>query len=171
MFGWLKRKNQQEILKPEKPYEPGPFMPLSGLAPAYRAEIERLEAHLVELIAETEALAQLKLVEWQIRRAEERKVWLERGVAFPKSRFDEQQDRIFYAMEAQLRREKDEALKRVQEIERNEKRAIEYQSQDKQRREQQALAEQRRHELELQRIEAQKAIAVTISQALREDLE
>ena len=53
MFGWLKRKKKQELIEPPK-YTPAKLMPLTNLVPAYQAEIERLENHLAQLVAETE---------------------------------------------------------------------------------------------------------------------
>lgn len=168
MFGWLKRK-QRSAGVPQA-YTPGQLMPLSGLAPVYRAEVERLEAHLANLLAETEALARLKLVEWKIRKAEERRAWLEHGVTYPKSDFERQQDNFFHAFESRLREEAAEAQERVMEIEHREARALQDQKWDEERRREKAQVEQRGQQLEIQRIEAQRAIAITISRALREDL-
>lgn len=143
-----------------------------------RGEIARLEQRLAELVSETETLARIRFLEWKIRKAEEQKAWLEHGVRFPHSPHDQEQDTLFQAMESRLRFEEQEALRRLEEQQHQEQQRLKAE-QETHHFHERAKAESarrieedtRRHQLEHQRIEAQKQIAQTIARALREDLE
>lgn len=120
-----------------------------SLIPFYEAEVARLESKLVGILAETEALTKLRHAEWKGRKAETRKTWLEHGVTVPETTHEKELDKMFREMERRMRNEEAAALGRIRkhrEIERG-------------------------HELEMQRIEAQKAIGFAVAQALHEDLE
>ena len=147
------------------------------ILPDYQAEIIRLERRLADLIAETEQLARVRLLEWKVRKAEERKAWLEHGVRFPQSPHDAEQDQFFRLLEARMRQEQEDTLRRIDEREKEELRRISREQErltwDREEAERKALTvqtEARQHQLAQQRIEAQKQIAQTIAKALNDDL-
>ena len=133
----LFRSQKQELA----PVEP------QSLVPLYKAEVVRLESKLTTLLAETEALADVRHMEWKVRKVQERKTFLEHGVTIPETTHDKELGRMFEEMERRMREEEGLALERLEEVRET----------------------NRDHELEMQRIDAQKAIGYVVAEALQED--
>lgn len=122
--------------------------PTQSLVPFYKAEITRLEGKLAYMLAEAEALADLRHMEWKVRKAERRHTWLLHGVTIPETTHDIEMGKMFEEMERRMQEEAEASLQRLEE-----------------RRE-----AERGHDMEMQRIEAQKAIGYTLARALENDL-
>jgi len=133
----LFRSQKQDVA----PVEP------QSLIPVYKAEVRRLEGKLTALLAETEALADVRHMEWKVRKVQERKTYLEHGVSIPETTHDIELGRMFEEMERRMREEEKEAQKRLDDL----------------------LAGNQNHELEMQRIDAQKAIGYAVAEALQDD--
>ena len=135
----LFRSQKQELA----PVEP------QSLVPIYKAEVARLESKLTTLLAETEALADVRHMEWKVRKVQERKTYLEHGVTIPETTHDRELGRMFEEMERRMREEEQLAMERLEE----------------------ARESNHDHELELQRLDAQKAIGYTVARALQGDFD
>jgi len=123
-------------------------VPTQSLIPVYEAEVARLEAKLTSILAETEALAKLRHMEWKVRKVERRQTWLLHGVTIPETTHDIEMGEMFEEMERRMQEEADASMQRL-----NERRETE-----------------RNYDMEMQRIEAQKAIGFTVAKALQGDL-
>jgi len=123
--------------------------PTQSLVPFYKAEVTRLEGKLAHMLAEAEALANLRHVEWKVRKVERRQTWLLHGVTIPETTHDIEMGKMFEEMERRMQEEGKASLERLEE-----RREIE-----------------RNHDMDMQRIEAQKAIGITVAQALHKDFD
>lgn len=135
----LFRSQKQDVA----PVEP------QSLIPVYKAEVSRLEGKLTALLAETEALADVRHMEWKVRKVQERKTYLEHGVTIPETTHDKELGRMFEEMERRMREEERLAQERLNEV----------------------LQVEKTQESELQRSQAQKALACSITEALNADFD
>lgn len=135
----------------------------------YQQELDSLEKRLREEVRETEVLAKIKFARWKLDKEVEKKYYVEHGVMFPRTAWQDEQDSFFSELERRLADEQQKFQEEVRKVEYHEQQKIEDQRREADA-EKSAQLTQRKQEIELARINAERDAAEKIAAALRADL-
>lgn len=135
----------------------------------FRQELDALEARLREEVRETETLAKIRYTKWKLDREAEKRHYIAHGVHFPRTRWQDEQDRFFAELEKRMATEQQRFAEDARRIEHAERLKIEDQRRQAGAAETAKLAEQQR-QLEEARLAAEREAADKIAAALRADL-
>lgn len=91
----------------------------------FRQELDALEARLREEVRETETLAKIRYTKWKLDKEAEKRHYITHGVHFPRTRWQDEQDRFFAELEKRMATEQQRFAEDAHRIEHAERLKIE----------------------------------------------